>query len=86
MQRRTEDQIRQLCRDFVAETDSERAHQLAEEIRSLLNKHFAQLRSRIANHLIMERRRKRTAPKKSKRSWLLVVLLPMPESGDALEK
>jgi len=58
MQRRMDDRIRQLCREVVAETDSEKAQQLAEEIRSLLRKHAADLRFRIANHLIVERSRK----------------------------
>jgi len=50
MKRRMEDRIRQLCSDVVSETDEERVRQLSEELRVLLRRHAAALRSRISNY------------------------------------
>jgi hypothetical protein len=56
-----EDRIEQLCREFIAEKNAEKARQLSGQLRTELHHFIETLRARVANYPVVEERRVQSA-------------------------
>jgi hypothetical protein len=57
MPRRMEDKIRKLCKELLAGKDDDQQIQKLAELRAALRLHTERLRTRVADHIVVERRR-----------------------------
>jgi hypothetical protein len=60
MRRRMEDRIEKLCREFIAETDPEKASEFSGQLRTELHHFIQALRARVAHYPVVADRRAQT--------------------------